>query len=127
MIRSVLCFALLCCAQTVWAQNQLVASEEKANLTDVSFKDINGKDCIENIARHIELKVQFEESLKSRKITLSVKDVTLAKALAIALLMQDWRAKQLPNNVILVIPDTDEARQRHASYPDWASNSIKKN
>ena len=117
-----LCFTMLFCAPAIWAQNKLVAGDDASKLTNVSFKEIYGKDAIANLARHLELKLQFDETLKSKKISFEMKDIRLTQALAITLVLQDWRARQLPDGVLLIIPDTEEARKRNAQYPDWSPN-----
>ena len=121
-----LCFTMLLGAPAAWAQNQLTAEKAASNLTDVSFKDVDGKEAIKNLARHLELKLQLDETLKSKKISFAMKDIRLSQALAITLVLQDWRAKQLPDGTVLVIPDNEETRQRNAQYPDWSPRSADK-
>ena len=51
-------------------------------ITNVTFKDIDMKECLKNLARSMSLNVIFDDSVKSQKIAIELTDVTLARALS---------------------------------------------
>lgn len=120
------CFLILLVAPAAFAQNRLHDEKASANLTDVSFKEVSAKECVRILVEYLGFKAKFEDMLDNGKLAFELKDVTLVKALAIAVTMQDWRVKQLPEDTLLIIPNTTEASERYAKYPDWSPTKAKK-
>jgi general secretion pathway protein D len=81
-------------------------------ITNVSFKDIDLKDCLKNLARSMSLNVVFDDSVKSQKIAIELTDVTLARAFDTLLLINKLSFSTIDRKTLMVFADNPQVRGR---------------
>ncbi|NDD65237.1 MAG: hypothetical protein EBZ36_14865, partial [Acidobacteria bacterium] len=91
---------------------QFARKERPRETSDVSFKDTSLKAVVSLLGGKLNLNVVFDESVKDAKITIDLKEVTLAKALDIILKIYKYSFEQVDNRTILVYADNPTNRPR---------------
>ncbi len=81
-------------------------------LTNVSFKDIDLKECLKNLARSMTLNVVFDDSVKSQKIAIELTDVTLARAFDTLLLINKLSFSTIDRKTLMIFADNPQVRGR---------------
>ena len=81
-------------------------------ITNVTFKDIDMKECLKNLARSMSLNVIFDDSVKSQKIAIELTDVTLARAFDMLLLLNKLSFSPIDRKTIIVFADNPQVRGR---------------
>ncbi len=81
-------------------------------ITNVTFKDIDLKECLKNLARSMSLNVIFDDSVKSQKVAIELTDVTLARAFDMLLLLNKLSFSPIDRKTIIVFADNPQVRGR---------------
>src|SRR5262245_22118895 len=82
-------------------------------LQRLDYKDTSLKLVIRSLAQMLELNVMFDDSFKdNEKFSISLRDVTQAKALDLILIQNKLVFEQLDRRTILIYPDSLQHRQR---------------
>jgi general secretion pathway protein D len=94
-----------------------VVAPQRPRSTDalqrLDYKDTSLKLVIRSLAQMLELNVMFDDSFKdNEKFSVSLRDVTQAKALDLILIQNKLVFEQLDRRTILIYPDNAQHRQR---------------
>src|SRR5215470_18837141 len=93
--------------------------DQKDRLPNIKFVDTPIKTTLVALCTSMKLDVVFDDSVKNKKVTISLEKVSVRKAIEAILKSTESQVKMKDDHTLLIFADTPENREKYADLKSW--------